>query len=290
MVTTKKRAGNRLRLRFLQMLIQRGRMNISWRVFAVLVLSAILAVPVTVKAGPATDAGEPSNPATEKADVFKALDNMGAYLRTLDRFEVKSTTTLDDVLDSGQKVQFGGTVHLQVRRPDRLRAEINGNQKDCEFFYDGKNFTLVGRKVNFYATVPAPPTLRELVTELGERYGIETPLVDLFLWGSDDNRRSDVQSAVDIGSATIDGTECEQYALRQPGIDWQVWIQKGRTPLPRKLVITTISEPSQPQYAAVMDWNTTPKLDNAVFNFTPQEGAQRIAMQTSDGKVAKQTR
>ena len=166
--------------------------------------------------------------------MVKALDKMGAYLRTLTAFEVESTNSTDEVLDTGQKVQFDGTARLQVRRPDKLHAEVKTDRKHREFFYDGKTFTLFGRRVNYYATVPAPPTLRELVIELAERYGIEPPLADLFFWGSEDDRHSDLRSAIDLGPSTIGGTECEQYALREEGVDWQIWIQKGDTPLAAK--------------------------------------------------------
>jgi len=255
-------------------------------ILVLLVLSAVVLPPTASQDQPGT-AGGGSNPGVDP-NVVKALDKMGAYLRTLTAFEVESTNSTDEVLDTGQKVQFDGTARLQARRPNRLHAEIKTDRKDREFFYDGKTFTLFGRRVNYYATVPAPATLRELFTLLAERYGIEVPLVDLFLWGSEDNRASDLRSAIDLGPATVGGTACEQYALRQEGVDWQVWIQKGETPLPRKLVITTTSDPAQPQYVSVLKWNLTPKLDDAIFSFSPPEGAMRIVLQTANGQVAQQ--
>jgi len=38
----------------------------------------------------------------------------------------------------------------------------------------------VGERVNYYATVPAPPTIAELVDRLEKKFGIDLPLVDLF--------------------------------------------------------------------------------------------------------------
>jgi len=40
----------------------------------------------------------------------------------------------------------------------------------------------VGERVNYYATVPAPPTIAELVDRLEKKFGIDLPLVDLFYW------------------------------------------------------------------------------------------------------------
>lgn len=225
-----------------------------------------------------------SAPQSVNPAALAALERMGKYLNTLRSFEVSSTTTIDEVLDNGQKVQFGGTVEFKVRRPDRMRVDVSTDRKRRVFFYDGKSVTLFGPRVNYYATVPAPPTIAGLIDTLGTDYGIEIPLADLFYWGTEKARIADIREADHIGPATIDGVACDHYAFRQEGVDWQIWIQKGQTPLPRKLVITTTSEPTQPQYASVMRWKTDSQLGTNVFSFTPPAGAQRIVMLTVDGK------
>ena len=139
--------------------------------------------------------------------------------------------------------------------------------------------------MNYYAVVQAPATLGELVEMLGAKYGIEMPLADLFYWGTDKARPGDIKGATYLGPATVDGAPCDQYAFRQEGVDWQVWIQKGSSPLPRKLVITSTNEPSQPQYTSVLRWKVAAQLDNKTFAFVPPAGARRIVMQTADGKV-----
>jgi hypothetical protein len=207
---------------------------------------------------------------------------MGSYLRGLKTFEVDSATSTDEVLDTGQKVQLDGTVRMQVRLPDRLHAEVKSDRKHRDFFYDGKAFTLLARRINYYATVPAPPTLGQLVTELEAKFDLEVPLADLFFWGSEKASPSGLRSAISLGPANVEGTDCDQYAFRQEDVDWQVWIQKGATPLPRKLVITSMDEPSQPQHTVVMRWNLSPSFDDKVFAFTPPAGANRIVLKTAD--------
>ena len=53
-----------------------------------------------------------------------ALEKMGACLRSLQAFQVQSTTTREDVLLDGQKVQRIVTADLIARRPDRPRVEF----------------------------------------------------------------------------------------------------------------------------------------------------------------------
>jgi hypothetical protein len=116
-------------------------------------------------------------------DAIAALEKMGAYLRSLDAFQVRAATTREDVLTDGEKVQFSSVTDLLARRPNHFRAEVDGDRQSRIFFYDGKTFTLYARRAGYYATVPAPASAGELIDHLDEKYGIEVPLVDLFRWG-----------------------------------------------------------------------------------------------------------
>jgi hypothetical protein len=221
-------------------------------------------------------------------DAIKALDRMGAYLRTLSAFQIVSDTTRDDVLDDGQRIQFGGHVEMLVQRPDRLRAEVTSDRQQRFFFYDGKSFTLWARRVNYYATVPAPATLRELADRIQTKYGIEMPLGDLFYWGTEGHDGSGISAAADVGTSQIEGVTCEHYAFRQSDIDWQVWLQQGGYPLPRKLVITTTSEPARPQYTSVLTWNLAPSYNDAAFRFDPPAEAHRITFEEAPGGASSE--
>jgi hypothetical protein len=60
--------------------------------------------------------------------------------------------------------------------------------------------------------------------------------------------------------------------------------------LPRKLIVTTTSEPAEPQYSSVLKWNLNPKFADATFNFSPPRGAMRIVLQTANGQVGQQAK
>ncbi len=242
-----------------------------------LVLAALLLGPVAAGQAQQPAAGTAAAPAVEPA-ALDALDRMGAYLRTLNSFEIRSGATTDEVLESGQKLQFASTVHLRVRRPDRLWVEVASDRKTREFFYDGKTFTLWGPRNKLYASFPAPATLLELVGRAEDRYGIVLPLADLFRWGTEPTRREAIQGALHVGPALLGGIPCDHFAFRQEGVDWQVWIQKGDSPLPRKLVITTTGEEAQPQYTSELDWNLAPALNDKMFTFEPPPGSSRISI------------
>ena len=80
----------------------------------------------------------------------------------------------------------------------------------------------------------------------------------------------------DFGPGVVEGVTCEHYAFRQPGLDWQVWIQLGDHPLPRKLVLTTTTDDARPQHTSVLTWNLAPSYSEDAFVFDPPADAHKI--------------
>lgn len=219
-------------------------------------------------------------------DAMAALDKMGAYLRTLKAFQVTGAVTTEEVTTDGQKIQSSNTTTLLAEKPGHMRVEIASDKQPRLFYYDGKSFTMWAPRLKFYATVDAPPTANELAKVLEDKYDIDLPFVDLFRWGTPESNAKAITSADDVGPATIDGVTCEQYAFRQDGMDWQVWIQQGDYPLPKKLVITTTSDEARPQHEAVYTWNLAPSFNDKAFAFTPPSDAKKITIAEADAMRA----
>ncbi len=214
-----------------------------------------------------------------------ALQSMGAYLRSLKSFAVDAATTNEDVLDDGEKVQYSGVATLLVHKPSGLRVESSDDRHERLYLYDGKSFTLYAERTKFYATVPAAGTLAELVDTISEKYDVSMPLVDLFRWGRDDTDAEasgdEIVAARAFGPSVVAGTTCAHYGFRQADVDWQIWIQKGDFPLPRKLVITTKTDEARPQHTSVYTWNLAPSYNAEAFTFAPPAGAQRVLLAPS---------
>jgi hypothetical protein len=80
--------------------------------------------------------------AQRDARAMEALASMGKYLRSLQAFAVRADTVTDEVLTTGQKLQFAGTVDYLVQSPNRLRADVRNDRRQRVFIYDGKCVTL----------------------------------------------------------------------------------------------------------------------------------------------------
>lgn len=256
------------------------------------IIAVTLAAAATSEARPATDAAPTNEPAKKEPvtsgrgekvkaidpQAMAAVDRMGAFLRDQKNFSVRTTTQTDYLLDNGQKVRLEAQGDLQVERPNRLRADTMSDRKDRQFYYDGKTFTIYSPRIGYYSTVRAPGTINELADQLENQYGLELPLVDLFRIGTDENALNDVTSARYVGKAKVDGVDTDLYAFRQPGVDWQIWIQEGDQPVPRKLVLTTTDDPARPERSIDMTWNLGATHEPSVFAFVPPKGSAKIAM------------
>lgn len=218
---------------------------------------------------------EPEAPAIE-AKAAEALKRMGERLKKATAFRFRSDVTFDDVLASGQKIQFGRSSDVSVRRPDRLYAASTGDERNLRFWYDGKSVTLHGSKHNLYASFPAPPTIDEALDHAFEKFGLVAPASDLVLSDPYAVLMENVQGGTYVGLHQVGGVRCHHLAFTQQTVDWQIWIEDGKD-VPRKVVITYKELPGSPQFTAVLSgWDFTVKLPDSLFTFKAPEGAQRI--------------
>ena len=86
---------------------------------------------------------------------------------------------LEDLLDSGQRVDHEITASVLVRRPNKLRAERVGDVISQVFYYDGKTLTLYSPSEKVYSREPAPETLEHVLDFARESLGLTVPAADL---------------------------------------------------------------------------------------------------------------
>jgi hypothetical protein len=219
------------------------------------VVSAVL----TVLLLPCAALGQSKSVAPEAEDLLKTAMS---YLATQKRFSVDTRSTIEVVLDSGQKLQFDHAATLSVQRPDQV------------FTYDGKSLTLYNPGDNVFATVAAPGSIEEMMDFARKSLDIVAPAGDLIYRDAFEILMADTTAGFVVGKSVVEGVRCDHLAFRGPEVDWQVWIQEGDKPLPRKLVITTKDVAGMPQFAVVMtDWELAPSFTEAAFAFTPPPGA-----------------
>ena len=241
-------------------------------ILSICCFSAVISVAQT----PQTRQKPANNSSAIDPQAMTALKGMRDYLKTLKAFRIHSEVSKDVLVDTNMKIQKSASNEISVQIPERLHAPRTGDDQDLQLIYDGKTVTLYDAAGKHYATAPAPPTVARTLDAIRARYGIVFPLADFIQMSAEENLPQNITAAGYIGTSRIDGVECDHVAIRQPDVDWQVWIEKGDKPLPRKIVITTKTQPTQPQYIAMLKWDTTSGIDSNLFTFTPPADAVRI--------------
>jgi hypothetical protein len=229
-----------------------------------------------------------AQPAGIDPQAEKLLRRMSDYLASRQQFTAKAESTLEVVLTSGQKLQFDSPATLMVSRPNKLRAHRKGDLANQEFFYDGKTLTLYNPRENVYATTAAPPTLDETLDFAREKLDIIAPAAELLYKNAAEKMLKESSSGFVVGPSVVGGVKCTHLAFRGSEVDWQIWIEDGDKPLPRKFILTSKKVAGEPQFTVLIrNWDMAPKLPNSEFSFTPPKGAKKIEFLQLTAEAAK---
>jgi hypothetical protein len=231
--------------------------------------------PTSLQTASANNASSSAQVVSPEAQAV--LDRMTRYLRGLKTFSIDTKASRDEVVARGYKLQNNEHALLVVQRPNRLRADIEGDIRNRTIVYDGSRLTMYSPDDAAYVQAAAPDTLAKLIGNLLDN-GVEMPLIDVLYQATAGTLTDDTRGGVLVGNTTIDGIDCDHLAFRNPTVDWQMWVEQGARPLPRKILITTRYEVGDPEYQAILDWNLNPRITNATFAFSAPKGATEIPL------------
>ncbi len=144
-------------------------------------------------------------------------------------------------------------------------------------------FTLHDVRAGLYAQKEMTADIDTAVDRLFERFGFSVPTADLIYADPYSTLTESVDTGFVVGLHTVQGVRCHHLAFSQESIDWQIWIEDGPRPLPRKLLITYKEEPGSPQYEVQLShWDLGPRISDAYFEFDPPAGAGRMEFLHAD--------
>jgi hypothetical protein len=205
------------------------------------------------------------------------LRRMTDYLGSLKQFSVHTQNDIEDLLDSGHKVDYNVSASVTLSRPNKLRAERKGDLSNQVFYYDGKTLTLYNPSDKVYATDPVPETIEAMLTYAQEKLGLVVPVADLVYPNAYPLLMEGVTLAMGVDKAMIGGVKCDHLLFSRPGVDFQVWVAEGSKPLPYKYVVTDTGTPALLSVSTVMSqWNVAPEVADARFTFVPPKGVKKI--------------
>lgn len=220
-----------------------------------------------------------------EAQASQILQQMTNYLKGLQQFSVQAEITEDVLLDSGLTIQDGRSVKASVRRPDRMRVDSEGDMDDRQFFYDGKTITLVDLRKNVYSAIDVPPEIDSALTHAIKSYNLRAPLADLIYSNAHDHLTAGTLAGFYLGLSKVQGIPCHHLVFRQKDLDWQIWIENGPTPVPRKFLITDRKAKGLQFTAMLSQWNISPQLEDSLFAFVVPAKAEKVELRPAAAAV-----
>lgn len=203
---------------------------------------------------------------TSTPEAREILQQMTEALREAKQLQFHAELTHDEMPIPGLVVQIAGAMDVALRRPDGLRLEYRDDLAAKTVWYDGASLTLVDWGAGVVASAQAPATLDGALARFEERHGLTLPLAELL---TSDPHRALLARAVKgtyVGMHDVEGVACHHLAFLQDHLDWEIWVDSGEIPVPRKLLIRYKQEPGFPQYEALlMDWNLEAQLPDESF-------------------------
>ena len=220
-----------------------------------------------------------ANSAVRADDPAKILKAMTDYLGAQKTLSASFDSDVEIITPELQKIQFASSGQIKLSRPDKLRVRRTGGYADVELVYDGKALSVYGNNAKSYVQADVPGTVDQMVEAIQARSGVAMPGTDLLLSNAFDELMATATDGKHVGLGVVDGVECEHLAFRGPDTDWQIWIETGAKPMPRKYVITSKTLAGAPQYSLrIRDWKTDAFADADTFVFKPPGDATRVGL------------
>ena len=218
-----------------------------------------------------------TSPALAEDDAARILKAMTDYTAGQKSISATFDSDIEVITPDLQKLQFTSSGQIRLERPDKLRIKRTGGYTDVDLVFDGKTVSLYGNNAKAYVQADAAGTIDQLIDRLQSTAGGAMPGTDLLLSNAFDELTATVIEARHIGQGVIDGVECEHLAFRGVDTDWQIWIESGARPIPRKYVITSKTLAGAPQYSLrIKEWKTDVPAEADTYLFKPPADAKKV--------------
>lgn len=222
------------------------------------------------------------------AQTAKLLYAMSSELAAAHRFRFAARTEVNGTNAAGQAVRHGNDVSVSMERPSHLFAHVRGDLVKSDLWFDGHALTKFDVEDRTHAKIAVRGGVEELLDHLASQYHLTFPLADFLVHDTYGNFSRAITSGRYGGLESIDGTTCHRLDFTQADIDWQLWVDGGSHPLPKKIAITYKNAPRQPRWSAVFRaWELPSRIEATEFRARIPRRSARVpfAMQSATASV-----
>jgi hypothetical protein len=219
----------------------------------------------------------------DKPNGDQILQQMCAKLAAARQYSFKAHREMDAALIPGSDVAQSADVDVTVQRPNKVMATSETEKGERRLYADGKTFSLLDAKMNFYSSIPMDTSIDGLVDQIDKIYGFVPPLAEFAVSDPYKEFRGEASAVSYIGRSTCpaasEGMECEHLALTGKEADAEMWIGVNDHLL-KKLIATFHREGNPQLHITFATWNLAASVADSEFTFTPPKGAEKIQMRS----------
>ena len=197
------------------------------------------------------------------------LQDMTYYMGSQYEYTYKADMMFDDVLESKQKIQYNAEETVYLKKPDKFYAGYVSDLGGYKLWYDAGQATLLEVPLNDFSLATLPSSVDQALNKLKEEYQFTPALSEFLFIDTYKLMTANIISGAYFGLSKVMGANCHHLVFVEKDIDWQIWIEDGKRPVPRKLVITYKNMAESPQFIALIkDWVFGKPITN--FAFKPE--------------------
>ncbi len=242
-----------------------------WTICAALVIALTFGVTLV----PAEEA-----PVEQDPEARAILMKMAEFIAKAPAFSMTLRSSYDAIQEDGQYIEFGEKRQILLQRPDRLRVEVERSDgEQALIVFDAKGVTVFKADDNVYTQVEKPGTVDEILVYLVRDLQFTLPMARLLHTGFAQQLDKKITAISYVEENSLFDVVTDHLAIRSEGVDMQLWVAQGDEPLPRRIVLTYMNAPGQPQFRGdFTEWSLSPKVAADSFTFTPPADAEKIPL------------
>ncbi len=219
------------------------------------------------------------------------LGIMSNALAGAETIKVRAEKIFDEVLPTGQKLQYSGFVDIGIERPNRFYVRETTDLSDREAWHTGDEIVLVDHNNAVYGVQPSEGTIERARYTISEVQGAILPLLELFSGQFYQNVQKKLLTLRYIAQHKVGGIAADHILLLGERVNVQLWVDAEDNRLPLKMVVTFVLDRTQPQWIYRFSrWELDRDLSDQLFQPHVPEGYSFVPALPLDRESASKWR
>jgi len=220
----------------------------------------------------ATEAGITANSLLKKAY---------SYIGNLQKYSFEATIVNEDDLGGEMLIYLRHHYKVSVVAPDKIRMDVRGDIENKDSYFKDGVVSIINDDKKSYAQVKVSPNIDDALDDLKSIYGFTIPLTQFLYSDMDQDINSSIKGYY-LGTVSVDKKPCYYIAFPEKEWDVQFWIEKGDTPLIRKVSYLDKMRKGQPRSMITLNWDINSTIDEKIFDFKAPNGIEKSKILTKE--------